>query len=186
MQYSMNPNGPWSEPEIVFPLRITDTNLAGIIKPDGTFVGLDRMWSQYGSQMHVVMASDWKNGSTYTQYGPILFPELVPLLTEDPFVYLDCNGGYHAIFHNMSPNGDSRLCGGHAYSLDGLNWVYNGMIYNNTIIFNDGSNITYSRRERPHFIFDNDGCTPIALTTGVDYGGQYGDATFTFLQPINH
>ena len=185
MQYSNGMNGPWSEIEVVFPVRTMDTNLAGIIKPDGSFLGFLRIWTT-GSEIHLVTASDWKNGTTYTQQDKILFPELTPILTEDPFLYMDCNGGYHAIFHNMSPNDIQTLCGGHAYSTDGINWVYGGAIFGNTVNFTDGTTKTYSRRERPHFVFADDGCTPIALTNGVQYGGQFGDATFSLLQPVKH
>lgn len=86
----------------------------------------------------------------------------------------------------MSPDNMQQVCGGHAYSLDGTNWIYTGYIYNNIVDFSDGTTITYDRRERPHFIFDDDGCTPIALSNGIQYGGTYGDATFTLIQPIAH
>ena len=87
----------------------------------------------------------------------------------------------------MSPDDLQQICGGHAYSENGVDWIYTGYAYNNIVEFTDGSSITYGRRERPHFIFDSDDkCTPIALTNGVQYGGEYGDATFTLLQPVKH
>eukprot|EP01084_Bolivina_argentea_P238247 400262_1 len=191
MQYS-NDMKTWSDEIVVFPLRTEktglDTNLAGVIKENGEFIGLMRIWDDNtaGSEMHLATASNWKDGSTYKQHSEILFPELVPILTEDPFVYVDCNGYYHAIFHNMSPNNMQQVCGGHAFSEDGMNWIYTGYIYSNVVDFTDGSTFMFERRERPHFVFDDDGCTPIALTNGVQWGGVYDDSTYTLLQPIKH
>eukprot|EP01084_Bolivina_argentea_P171025 296309_1 len=194
MEYSINgPGGPWSEPIVIFSNRsgtilkqTDDTNLAGIILKNHTFIGMFRVghWNTDGSEVHLVVSNDWKNSDKYVIDDTILFPQLVPIATEDPFLYRDCDGGYHAIFHNMSP---TRIVhpGGHAFSVDGLNWIYAGYIYTNKVEYTDGSTFTFSRRERPHFIFADDVCSPIALTTGVQYGGKYGDATFTLIQPIN-
>lgn len=190
MQYAEKNNfgGPWTR-TVVLPTRPTtesDTNLAGVILSNGTFIGFARDWTD-GSEIHLVTSSDWKDGTKYDMTSgkdTILFPQLIPILTEDPYLYRDCNGGFHAIFHNMSPEDLQTLCGGHAYSQDGVNWIYGGVSFGNTISFTDGTNFTFSRRERPHFIFADDGCTPIALTNGAQYGGKYGDATYTLLQPV--
>ncbi len=189
MQYaeSNNFNGPWYR-TVIFPTRPTtdyDTNLAGIITPNGTFVGLFRIWTS-GSEIFLVTSNDWKNGSLYIHHmNNELFPQLTGYFTEDPFVYIDCNGYYHAIFHNMSPRNET-VCGGHAFSIDGINWIYGGSSYDNNVQFTDNTNFTFTRRERPHFIFAEDKCTPIALTNGAEYGGKYGDATYTVLQPVKH
>lgn len=187
MQYAERNHfgGPWTR-TVVFPTRPTtdiDTNLAGAILSNGTFIGFARDWSD-GSRIHLVLSDDWKNGTKYDMKSPELFPQLVPIKSEDPYLYRDCNGGFHAIFHNMSPDDIQMLCGGHAYSMDGINWIYGGSSFGNTVQFTDGTSFTFTRRERPHFIFADDGCTPIALTNGAEYGGQYGDATYTLLQPI--
>eukprot|EP01083_Nonionella_stella_P050459 134207_1 len=192
---SGSPNGPWKR-TIIFPTRATkrigDTNLAGVITTNGTFIGMMRVglgWLRgghigRGSVMYLVTSKDWKDGTKYMQHEPLLFPQLVSLYTEDPFVYLDCDGNYHTVFHNMSPLNDQSVCGAHAYSKDGINWIYAGSSYGNFVTFMDNTNFAFTRRERPHFIFDDDGCTPIALTNGAQYGGKYHDATYTLLQPI--
>ncbi len=126
-----------------------------------------------------------------------LFPELSPKNTEDPYLYTDCDGYFHAIFHNMSPNppnttfgsnGYLGVAGAHAFSEDGLNWIYGGGSWGNIIELEgeEKSTLVAHGRERPHFILGDDGCTPIALTTGLRFGGEYGDACFTLLQPISH
>ena len=97
-------------------------------------------------------------------------------------LYRDCNGNFHAVFNNQSPDWQIENCGGHAYSEDGKNWVYTGRAFGNDITFTDGSSMTANRRERPHLIFDKDGCTPVALTNGVGYGDA--DGTYTLVQPL--
>ena len=195
MSYSEDgPDGAWSEPVLIWANRSNliinqtdDTNLAGIILENGTFIGMLRCghWNTDGSEVHLVTAIDWKNNKTYIiDEDRILFPQLVPIATEDPFLYRDCDGGWHAIFHNMSPTRHD-LPGGHAFSNDGINWIYSGYIYTQFVQYDDGTNFTFIKRQRPHFIFDSDLCTPIALTTGMLYnGGQYNDSSFTLLQPI--
>eukprot|EP01084_Bolivina_argentea_P227851 384905_1 len=201
----------WSEPQIIptcnciynniqniqcnVTVSVCDSVLSGIItKNKDEFIGILRTWNRSypageRSQLYPMYASNWKDNNTYVTYSNnLLFPQLITHGTEDPFVYVDCNGGYHALFHNMSPNNIniSYYSGGHAYSLDGMNWTYSGLAYTSYVEFEDGTNFIFSRRERPHLIFDNDKCTPIALTTGSQYGGQFGDATYTSLQPIKH
>eukprot|EP00483_Globobulimina_turgida_P010707 UN10728 len=121
------------------------------------------------------------------QHKKILFPQLTRPYTEDPFLYIDCDGNYHAILHNMSPLNDQTVCGGHAFSEDGVNWIYAGTSYDNIIHYEDNTNFIAKRRERPHFIFKDDRCTPIALLTSVWLGGgQFGDRATLNLQPIKH
>jgi hypothetical protein len=81
------------------------------------------------------------------------------------------------------------VCGGHAYSDDGKNWFYpyiSGSAYFENVTLTDGRELQFHRRERPHLVFDKDGVTPLALTNGagIDGIGKYGDATWTFLQPL--
>ena len=152
---------------------------------NGTFIGLARNWINGYSSIYLVKSVDWKNGSEYiAYYNNSLFPQLIGGGTEDPFIYIDCNDNFHAIFNNQSPDYLIPVCGGHAYSKDGINWIYTGTAFNNIIQYDDATNFTFSRRERPHFVFGNDSCTPIALTNGAQYGGTYGDATITPLVPL--
>ena len=100
------------------------------------------------------------------------------------YPYKDCDGRWHALFHNRSPDGYQTLCGAHAFSQDGVNWIYGGLAFDNTVEYTDGSKFTFIRRERPHLVFDiKDDCTPVLLSSSVTY---YKDASFTFVQPIVH
>ena len=90
------------------------------------------------------------------------------------------------------------VCGGHAYSEDGLAWALSGggaTAYGPTVAFADGAGpALFTRRERPHLIFareDAAGCgagvlapcgEPAALLTGAQF--PPADGTFTLLQPL--
>jgi len=104
------------------------------------------------------------------------------------------------VFHNQIEDDDERLCGGHAFSEDGVTWSFTGTAWSNAVDFTDTTGTAlytrrydFSRRERPHFIF-SDAAHPyriVALTTGVQFGlgspiAQKGqDACYTSLQPVN-
>ena len=61
---------------------------------------------------------------------------------EDPFVYKDKQGNYHAVFHllyNTRPAdsvcGNGRFLGGHAFSPagDGRTWTFTGVAYDGNV-----------------------------------------------------
>ena len=79
---------------------------------------------------------------------------------EDPYLYTDTEGSYHALFHAFTPRtavtkGEGGLVfpGSHAFSLDGRAWVYTGAAYSNRVVFTDGTATLLARRERPHLVF---------------------------------
>eukprot|EP01084_Bolivina_argentea_P216038 366970_1 len=207
MRYTMNislPIDEWSEEINIFNEtnndNTHDTNFAMVILKNGSLIGMSREWLNHnggGSYIYLSKADNWKDNKTYTLFEPdynnrkLLFPQLTKLYTEDPYLYIDCNGNYHAIFHNMSPNppnatadGYLGVVGGHAFSMDGITWFYGGASYDNIVKYDDGTTFIAHSRERPHFIFDDDNCTPIALITGVTFG--HSDYSFTLLQPVKH
>jgi len=72
------------------------------------------------STIQRVTASDWKDPASYKPEYTDLFPEVHS--TEDPHVYTDAEGYYHAVFHHCYQCPKPCVCGGHAYSLDGKQW----------------------------------------------------------------
>jgi hypothetical protein len=110
------------------------------------------------------------------------------------YIWKDEGGVYHAIAHAFSP-----FYGVHAYATpsdcpqnwtDGtpMNWTVTGVAYSNVIVFTDGTNVSASRRERPHLIWDADGVSPVALSNGVQLAGQPNapntDGVTTLVQPL--
>ena len=77
--------------------------------------------------------------------------------------------------------------GGHACSKDGHHWRYtSAAVYNTTVKYEDGSQVTFARRERPELLFDEKTGRPTHLVTGVveQGGGGMNDRSFTLVQPI--
>eukprot|EP01083_Nonionella_stella_P070904 190017_1 len=173
----------WSHPVYIKAIGHPDSNFAAVINDDSSLIGMKRDWKpSFGSIPYLVTASNWKDNTTYKVQANPLFPDVN---TEDIYIYKDCDGYYHALFHNMQPNFDQSLCGAHAFSMDGIHWQYGGYAFGNKVQFSDGSQYVFKRRERPHLIFDvKDGCTPVALTSAVEYGGVSGDQSYTLIQPI--
>ena len=213
MSVSSSPDGPWGQPQRLFASQATqtnmDTNLAVTILSNGSAIGISRTGgSPTGIVAHLVTASDWRDPDTYIgRWEDMLFPNTTIMPdagVEDPSVYVDASGVFHAVFHNQIEADDERLCGGHAYSVDGLDWVFTGTSWSNEVHFMapggadfggpSAYNYTYrfSRMERPHLVF-GDAKRPFqitGLTTGVQYGeaspisvpGQ--DACYTLFQPV--
>ena len=88
--------------------------------------------------------------------------------------------------------------GGHAFSRDGREWTYGGVAWGDAehprktaVAFDDGTNYTFTRLERPHLIFDAKGA-PTHLVNAAQYGGgkdpgttgDNGDASYTLVRPI--
>ena len=178
MAFSKGPAGPWSTPVIVLdPLPTGDTNLAGVINEDGSFVGLWRAPApvfdpatgqlrnnEWVSALRPVRASSWRDPSTYwVQPSVDLFPpgaQTTPLALEDPFVWKDGHGAYHALlsdglFHAISTDGARWSLTPRMSPLDGMRGLpCDGLA------------------GRPHLVFAEDGHTPIALTGRCPLGAR--------------
>eukprot|EP00536_Pseudo-nitzschia_multiseries_P010338 jgi/Psemu1/25625/gm1.25625_g len=185
-----------------------DSNLNGIILPSNSndngdtdtdtdqqrqpFLGL---WRRCETEdlltiPHALVASDWKNASTYQ---PLVDHPLFVLAgsgAEDPSniwttVSSDGTVAYHAIFHDeQATRCMLGACGGqgrHAVSLDGTTWKYaNVNAYNRNFRFGTAGDsrrvVRADTRARPHVVLapDSGGDSrqhqhqqPVALSTGL-------------------
>ena len=209
MSWASSPDGPWSKPVQIFANYTgADTNFAPHIFADGSLVAIWREWTARGSRCYLATASDWRDPSTYAQHTAHgeLWPDLGAAGTEDPFLYADPDDAskLHAIFHHMYGFDSATqwwldALGGHAFSDDrGKTWTYTGVAYGNAtsttrgnvVDWAGGGSFRFTRRERPHLIFDADGRVS-HLTTAAQYGlaqtpggGANGDACYTLIQPV--
>ena len=96
---------------------------------------------------------------------------------EDPFLWVDARGRWHALFHWINHD-----CGGHAWSADGLAWsdVASAFDGPRPVVGADGAvyNVTYVS-ERPKLLFADDGATPTHLYAGSSKGDP-----FTIVSPL--
>lgn len=209
MIWAFNPEGPWSKPVKVLDSIIwnsdywpknhriarCDSNLNGVILKDNqTFLGLWRRCETPNllTIPHTLMATDWRNASTYT-------PNVEPLFVlggsgaEDPSNIWttqaqDGTIAYHAIFHDEQATrcmlGQCSANGRHAFSIDGHSWRYSSVdAYQRTVSFIDGKTLTLDTRARPHLIMDPETGHPIALSTGVKESSDSG-YVWTMVQPL--
>ena len=213
MIWATSPEGPWSEPMLVINstkwnsdyfnktgrIATCDTNLNGIIRADGSFLGLWRRCEtdQLHTIPHTLVASDWRNASTY-------MPDPHPLFVlggsgaEDPsniWVTTSADGttAYHALFHDeqatrcMLATGCSAN-GRHAFSLDGSAWRYASEdAWTRNVSWTDGSMLTANTRARPHVVLDKNGRLT-HLSTGLEMGAGGGaagsDYVWTLVTPL--
>jgi len=166
-------------------------NTALTILPNGSAVAVLRALFPW-------FAENYADNSTWRAVGACegcsQGPALPDSNVEDPQVYVDRRGMFHAVMHSMDV--DQRFCGGHAFSEDGAAWTYTGFAYSNNASYSDGSFQVFVRRERPHLLFGADGVTPVALSNGVQYAPPPGvtctiggspsvcDPIFTLVQPV--
>ena len=87
---------------------ITLRPLAPVLLKNGSLVGIWRTWGDKscgfgGSCPHLVTARNWRDPATYTFHKELLFAAqgMTTDGTEDPALYLDSKGRFHALFHNM-------------------------------------------------------------------------------------
>lgn len=208
MLWADSPSGPWSEPVLVLNSTIwnsdywaknhrvakCDGNLNGIIRKDGSFLGL---WRRCETKdlftiPHTLTASDWKNASTY-QPNPAPLFVLAGSGAEDPSniwtTYVqDVGRAYHAIFHDEQSTrcmlGECSANGRHAFSLDGKTWRYALVdAYQRNVTFTNGTTIMVDTRARPHVILDPLTGNPIALSTGLKESNESG-YVWTLVQPM--
>lgn len=157
MSYSKDPAGPWSAPVLVpkGAFGDGDTNLAAIIRADGSLLGLGRPpW--------IWRAADWRNLSTYS-----VEQVDATVIGEDPFLYVDAYNS--SVLHGLSHSGGWESTGAHVWSTDGgKTWGRHEDMraYGSLMLYTDGTFRSLSRRERPHLVFDEHG-VPLALTNGV-------------------
>lgn len=186
------PDGPWRSAEIPQLSMPWDWNTALTILPDDSAIGLIRGGMTWHADKYFEPAT-WRavggvpEGPQLDAFGGV----------EDPTLWIDEHGTAHMLAHAFRP-----FFGAHAFSpptdwprnwTDGasMNWTFTGVAYGNAVSFTDGSNFSFSRRERPHLVWDKDqaGVTALALSNGVQYLGQLdepnADATLTLVQPLS-
>ena len=119
----------------------------------------------------------------YAEVQPQVFPDYA----EDPHVYRDARGHWHMLVHSLCERWPHCTdVGGHAASKDGRTWHYiSAAAYNTTVQYEDGTQVTYARRERPELVLDERGHPAFLVTGVVERGGEgMADRSWTLVQPV--
>lgn len=156
--------GPW---EPVNPQPPSCNNPAPYFHPNGTWYLL---CSNGGMELYTApsLTGPWTLLTEVATGG-------VQGVYEDPYLYRDARGNWHAIFHvydASTPCGEclSPVVSGHSYSQDGINWRASPVSpFGNVIQLTNGRNLTVSTRERPKLAFNAAG-EPEYLINGVCAG----------------
>ncbi|KAK3285503.1 hypothetical protein CYMTET_6900 [Cymbomonas tetramitiformis] len=199
MSWAPSPKGPWTAPQMIHPLSKlphADLNVAAVVNGDGTVVGLWRGHNEFSgvSEPYRFNATNFKDPHTYLFTEEKVFDVEGGL--DDMFMWRDHRGHYHVLMQQTS---DCATCGGHGFSVDGRDWEYSGVAYDNVVLFDGNNKKTLSHMGSPHLVFDAEtGTIPIALTNGVhlDKSGEASqdrwrqrgyvsdDQSFTLLRPL--
>eukprot|EP00041_Stephanoeca_diplocostata_P001737 m.21178 g.21178 ORF g.21178 m.21178 type:complete len:514 (+) comp12330_c0_seq1:69-1610(+) len=190
---SSTPFGPWNVSEVAGLTVGWDWNTAlAINTTDGSAVACLRA----GFTWH---AENYADNTTWHPVGTSTGgegPGWEGASVEDPYLWIDEHGVYHALAHAFSP-----FFGVHAFSDssgwpknwtsgDPMAWNVTGVAYDNIVNFTDGTSVAVVRRERPHIIWQPGahGRVALALTNGVQPYGRpntpYQDHVFTLSQPL--
>eukprot|EP00854_Cymbomonas_tetramitiformis_P002174 gene2174-2882_t len=170
--------------------------VAAVVNGDGTVVGLWRGHNEFSgvSEPYRFNATNFKDPHTYLFTEEKVFDVEGGL--DDMFMWRDHRGHYHVLMQQTS---DCATCGGHGFSVDGRDWEYSGVAYDNVVLFDGNNKKTLSHMGSPHLVFDAEtGTIPIALTNGVhlDKSGEASqdrwrqrgyvsdDQSFTLLRPL--
>jgi hypothetical protein len=124
--------------------------------------GGDSIYNFTGS-LGVAFADHWTGPYSRLKDTPIFD-------AEDPTIFRSATGTYHMVVHSFLSDGkDVEAVGTAAFSHDGVDWTlptpHTGA-YGLGIKWANGSSSVAYRRERPKFVFANDG-TPLYLLNGV-------------------
>lgn len=177
--------GPWS----AFEVKVNGTNPAPLA-----------LWSEENRTGGIVLGAEdlkiyaaerWNGTYELVNEPGWNISDYSTTWTEDPFLWRDKRGHYHALAHWMidivEKNGTKYpRVGAHMFSrtLEG-EWQFKVQeAFSSVVEFTDGSVMTFKRRERPKLFFSEDGeVTPLYLVTGVQEMGESGKS-YTLVQPI--
>lgn len=179
-------DGPWAQTFLDEVPTQSDANPAPFVFPNGTTLLLNRFRDppRVGEMTIGVAVAP-------SPLGPFAFARqrVVEALSEDPHVWRDARGHFHALFHHNNYRGWPLAQGTSAHSRDGLDWTYSSVLaYTGVIAQTDGVVVVWDRRERPHLLLDDATGRPTHLITGVgnavDGWTPGTDFTWTHVQPV--
>ena len=195
--HAASPDGPWGQLNAPFvksatmgtPYQIDNPTVSFF--PNGSLLMLGRGGNlrKESQSDGVITAPGWRG--PYTMHTAMnagsggAGPDI-----EDPFVWSDRRGHFHALFHKFTDEHPNS--GGHGFSRDGFAWTLSDRpAYTTDVTTADGAVHAFNRRERPHLMLDAaTGTRPVmlfsTLTQWSDSGANDGhDNAFTHAQWIN-
>jgi hypothetical protein len=172
-RWSKSPYGPWTSVEKDGSLNLFNgTNPSPFVLSNGTVV----VASHNNCGLTLSSASNWtgpfSNPICVVPYSE--YPSISNFTFEDPFLWFS-NGTWKVLLHsyNKTDPHTQFAVGGFAESLTDNaygQWTLqdpSSPAYTTAVEFSDGTQETFSRRERPKLVFNSSTGDPIALITAV-------------------
>ena len=135
-----------------------------------------------GERLGIAEAVHWNGTYTKRPGGPIVAPSNGTGSHEDPFLFQDQRGHYHAVTHNQAQGnlcGNRTLgstCGAHLFSRDSYAWsISRTPVYTHEVVMEGGETRALQTRQRPQIIFDPKTGQPTILFNGASFNGDNGD-----------
>ena len=161
-------------------------NPAPLLLADGSIAVMFRSYAAYNSTIGIARAPSWRGPWTLPT-APIFYGH-----AEDPtWWFQSATSSFHALFHGLGACGVGAAgVGCHAFSADGVSWTLSSTpAYSLNVAFDDGTNTTFSRRERPQVLLDARGApthlvTAVQLPAAEQPRGGRGDASYTLVVPL--
>lgn len=184
VSYAPDIHGPWT------PFRITVNGTNPAPWPLWTPQDRTRGLVLVAEDLRIYTADAWDAAYTLVNKATWNTSDYSATWTEDPFVWRDKRGHWHALAHWMidivEKNGTKYpRVGAHMFSrtLEG-EWRFKVQeAFNSSVAFTDGSTEVFNRRERPKLFFSDDGeVTPLYMVNGVQPLGS--SLSYTLIQPI--
>ena len=151
--------------------------------------GRDDLASLIGLARAPHWSGPYRDGSAFG--GPVSAPSYPEEENEDPFLFRNRRGEWHALLHACTW-GDSRgavypvpqWAGRHAFSADGVVWEFSPTpAYGGAVPFGNGTLVNLARMERPVLLFDAETQAPTHLFNGVQTYG-WDDFSWTLHQRV--
>jgi hypothetical protein len=200
ISWSKTMQGPWQTRVALAPFQkpagawnCKNNNPSAIIEEDGSVLlmyhGSSCDKSLKGERLGLAEAKHWNDTFVKRAGGPIIAPENGTGSHEDPFMWRDRRGNFHALTHDQSDGNrcGSRsmgsTCGAHLYSRDSFEWhISKNPVYTNSVVLANGTTKLLKTRQRPQLVFSNDSDKrPLILYNGASFEGDNGD-----LQMLTH
>jgi hypothetical protein len=167
-------SGPWTRLNDPIPLSEDANNPAALFADDGSLLLAFR-----DRDLHMGIATAPLYHGPYTVHDFDLFPDIK---LEDMFLFRQDDGVHMICEDNRAQISGHERWGVHLFSEDGIsNWRKTDplVIYDHDILWEDGTRLTATRRERPQLLCDDEGVIT-HLATGVLADGH----AWNHMQPV--
>jgi hypothetical protein len=181
--YADKITGPWTRSDSI---AMPFSNPAPLVRNDGSIYVFGRKAIGKIRIAQAYEAPAFNGKYNLLKEGSNVLPDSNQL--EDPTIWYT-PGQYNVILSDF--NGDAtgiKKAGAQYYSADGLNFklVSNEPVYTKTVIYDDGSYVTFRRRERPFVYADKNGIVTAFFTACLTQNTDGSEQSWIVVNPVKN